>query len=141
MPTMKCPFNTLIPLMDGIKEKTDIILVDFHAEATSEKITMGYFLDGWASLVFGTHTHVQTADERILDKGTAYITDLGMTGPHDGVIGVDRDIIIETMVTKRPKRFEVAKGRVQINGVIVEIDDLSHHVIAIERLYESYERP
>ncbi len=141
MPSMNCPFNTISPLMDEIKKKADIILVDFHAEATSEKVAMGYFLDGWASLVFGTHTHVQTADERILEKGTAYITDLGMTGPRDGVIGVDRQIIIETMVTKRPKRFEVAKGPVQINGIILEIDNLNHHVIGIERLYQVYERP
>ena len=125
--------------METLKATSDLVIIDFHAEATSEKIAFGYFMDGWATAVYGTHTHVQTADERILAGGTAYITDIGMTGPIDGVIGVDRQIILETMLTKRPSRFETATGTVQINGIILAIDEIENKVTNITRLYETYE--
>jgi len=139
MPNLDCPFNTMVPLMETLKESADLVIIDFHAEATSEKIAFGYFMDGWATAVYGTHTHVQTADERILEGGTAYITDIGMTGPIDGVIGVDRQIIIDTMLTKRPNRFVTATGNVQINGIILTIDEIENKVSKITRLYETYE--
>ena len=139
MPSLNCPFNAMMPLMDELKNAADLLLIDFHAEATSEKIAFGYFMDGVATAVYGTHTHVQTADERILAGGTAYITDIGMTGPLDGVIGVDRQIIIDSMLTKRPNRFVTATGAVQINGIILEIDELENKVNKITRLYKTYE--
>ncbi|WP_414732001.1 TIGR00282 family metallophosphoesterase [Acetobacterium carbinolicum] len=138
MPNLNCPFNTMAPLMGTLKSSADLVLIDFHAEATSEKIAFGYFMDSWATAVYGTHTHVQTADERILEGGTAYITDIGMTGPIDGVIGVDRQIIIDTMLTKRPSRFVTATGNVQINGIILAIDEIENKVSKITRLYETY---
>lgn len=140
MPNLNCPFNTILPLMDQLKNTADLILIDFHAEATSEKIAFGYFMDGFATAVYGTHTHVQTADERILKQGTAYITDIGMTGPLDGVIGVEKEIIVDSMLTKRPNRFVTATGSVQINGIILEIDELENKVSKITRLYETYEQ-
>ncbi len=139
MPNLLCPFNTMVPLRETLKESADLVIIDFHAEATSEKIAFGYFMDSWATAVFGTHTHVQTADERILEGGTAYITDIGMTGPIDGVIGVDRQIIMDTMLTKRPNRFVTATGNVQINGIILAIDEIENKVSKITRLYEIYE--
>jgi len=139
MPNLECPFNAMKPLMGDINDAADIIIIDFHAEATSEKIAFGYYMDGIATAVYGTHTHVQTADERLLPKGTAYITDIGMTGPLDGVIGVDKEIILENMLTKRPVRFVTAKGNVQINGIILEISESDNKVTAITRFYETYE--
>lgn len=139
MPNLNCPFNTMMPLMETLRSSADLVIIDFHAEATSEKIAFGYFMDGWATAVYGTHTHVQTADERILAGGTAYITDIGMTGPIDGVIGVDRQIILDTMLTKRPSRFVTATGNVQINGIILTIDEIENKVTKITRLYETYE--
>lgn len=139
MPNLDCPFNRIVPLRETLKAAADLIIIDFHAEATSEKIAFGYFLDGWATAVYGTHTHVQTADERILAGGTAYITDIGMTGPLDGVIGVERQIIIDTMLTKRPSRFVTATGKVQINGIILAIDEIENKVTKITRLYQTYE--
>lgn len=138
MPNLDCPFNRIAPLRETLKAAADLIIIDFHAEATSEKIAFGYFLDGWATAVYGTHTHVQTADERILAGGTAYITDIGMTGPLDGVIGVERQIIIDTMLTKRPSRFVTATGKVQINGIILAIDEIENKVTKITRLYQTY---
>lgn len=139
MPSLNCPFNAMLPIMEELKKSSDLILIDFHAEATSEKIAFGYFMDGYATAVYGTHTHVQTADERILQEGTAYITDIGMTGPLDGVIGVDKQIIIDNMLTKRPNRFVTATGAVQINGIILEIDEIENKVSKITRLYKTYE--
>ncbi|WKY46545.1 TIGR00282 family metallophosphoesterase [Eubacteriaceae bacterium ES3] len=139
MPSLNCPFNTIKPLMESIKDQADIIIVDFHAEATSEKIAMGYFLDGWATVVYGTHTHVQTADGRLLENQTAYITDVGMTGPIDGVIGVEKEIILETMLNKRPKRFETANGAVQVNGIVVSIDHETNLAKSIQRVYKVFE--
>ncbi|KNZ41666.1 TIGR00282 family metallophosphoesterase [Acetobacterium bakii] len=139
MPNLSCPFSSIQALMDDIKDTADLFIIDFHAEATSEKIAFGYYMDGIATAVYGTHTHVQTADERLLPQGTAYITDIGMTGPLDGVIGVDKEIVLETMITKRPKRFVTATGKVQINGIILEISDVDGKATAITRFYETYE--
>ncbi len=117
-----CPFDAAVRELEKIKKETDTILVDFHAEATSEKIAMGYFLDGKVSAVVGTHTHVQTADEKILPGKTAYITDVGMTGAYTSVIGMDKEIILKRFTTGMPQRFEPAEGSGQLNGVIITTD-------------------
>ncbi len=122
MDSLDCPFRVSLREISKMSEETNIIVVDFHAEATSEKIAMGWFLDGKVSAVIGTHTHVQTADERILPNGTAYISDVGMTGAMDSVIGIDKHIVIEKFLTCIPKRFEVAKRDIRLNGVIIDID-------------------
>jgi hypothetical protein len=116
------PFRAADAEVAELRRRTPIIMVDFHAEATSEKIAMGWHLDGRVSAMAGTHTHVQTADERILPGGTAYITDIGMTGPRDGVIGMDREVILEHFRSGLPSRFTVAGGLMQLNGVAVEVD-------------------
>lgn len=140
MNNMDSPFPVLDEVIMELVEKSDVLLVDFHAEATSEKLACGFYLDGTASAVVGTHTHVQTADNRILPGGTAYITDLGMTGPLNGILGVDRNIIMETMVTKIPKRYEIDLKRPwQINGVLIDVDGNSGRARRIERLYRIYE--
>jgi calcineurin-like phosphoesterase len=108
--------------------------VDMHAEATSEKLAMGWHLDGAVTAVVGTHTHVQTADEQLLPHGTAYITDVGMTGPHDGIIGVERDPVINRFLTGLPARFESAKGRPMFHGVVIEADPSTGRATAITRL-------
>ena len=117
-----------------LKEQTDIIFVDIHAEATSEKMAMGWFLDGRVSAVLGTHTHIQTADEKILPKGTAYITDAGMTGAYYSVLGMDRKMIVDRFVTKLPQKFTLADGGAQFNGVVLDIDEASGKSRGITRL-------
>lgn len=134
MNPLDCPFRTADREIKKLKQYTNIIFVDFHAEATSEKIAMGLYLDGKVSAVVGTHTHVQTADNKILPKGTAYITDLGMTGPVNSILGVESDKIIEKFLTQLPVRFKVAKGPAQINGVVIDIDKMSGKAISIERI-------
>ena len=129
-----CPFMAAEKEIRKLSKDTKIILVDMHAEATSEKIAIGRFLDGRASAVFGTHTHVQTADERVLPRGTAYITDLGMTGPQDSVIGRKVDVIIEHFITCMPAKFEIAENDMELQGVIVEIDEATGKALSIERL-------
>jgi metallophosphoesterase (TIGR00282 family) len=129
------PFRVARAEVERLRRETPFILVDFHAEATSEKIAMGYYLDGQVTAVVGTHTHVQTADERVLPGGTAYITDVGMTGPRDGVIGVDREAILQRFLTQLPIRFEVATGPVQFSAVVVEADS-SGRATAIRRIHE-----
>ncbi|MFC0271376.1 TIGR00282 family metallophosphoesterase [Metabacillus herbersteinensis] len=129
-----CPFGKADELIEEARKRTSLIFVDFHAEATSEKQAMGWYLDGRVSAVVGTHTHTQTADNRILEQGTAYITDVGMTGPYDGILGVDRDLIIKRFKTNLPIRFEVANGRTQLNGVVVEIDEKTGNAKKIERV-------
>jgi 2',3'-cyclic-nucleotide 2'-phosphodiesterase len=136
MDPIDCPFIAAEREIAKIDRAKKIILVDMHAEATSEKIAMGRFLDGRVSAVFGTHTHVQTADEKIFPKGTAYITDLGMTGPHDSVIGRRHDAIVEHFLTGMPKKFEVADKDVELNGALVTIDDESGKALSIERVRE-----
>ncbi|MBQ8525632.1 MAG: TIGR00282 family metallophosphoesterase [Clostridia bacterium] len=129
-----CPFRAAEAEIERLREKTDFILVDFHAEATSEKIAMGYYLDGKAACVYGTHTHVQTADETILPKGTAYITDIGMTGAIHSVLGVSKDIIIERFLTSLPQKFEHANGKAKLCGIILTIDESTNKCTAIKRL-------
>ncbi|MGI6128706.1 MAG: TIGR00282 family metallophosphoesterase [bacterium] len=131
---LDCPFRSIDALLPEIRPQSDIIIIDFHAEATSEKIAFGWYVDGRSSLVFGTHTHVQTADERILTNGTGYITDIGMTGPRDGVLGVDRGIIIERFLSQLPARFNLASGDVEIMGVWADIDPVTGRTLRIERL-------
>lgn len=131
-----CPFRTGQREVERLRKETPVILVDMHAEATSEKIAMGWFLDGQVSAVVGTHTHVQTADERILPKGTAYLTDLGMTGPYDSVIGRRVDQILERFLTGLPRKFDVPETNVILCGVILEIDAKSGRAERIERIQE-----
>lgn len=128
------PFEKIAGVVKKLQEEVNVIVVDFHAEATSEKIAMGYFLDGKVSALVGTHTHVQTADETILEKGTAYITDLGMTGPFSGVIGRNKNAILERFITQMPTRFEMAENDVRINGVIVDIDEETGKARSIKRV-------
>lgn len=135
MQPLDCPFATAEKIVAQMKNQCDIILVDFHAEATSEKISLGYFLDGKVTAVVGTHTHVQTADERILPQGTAYITDLGMVGILDSVIGLEISSVVDKFVTCRVGKFLVPeKGACIYFGVIVEIDDATNQPKSIERL-------
>ncbi|MGO9379603.1 MAG: TIGR00282 family metallophosphoesterase [Dissulfurispiraceae bacterium] len=134
MNTLDCPFRTTKAALQKIKESAKIIIIDFHAEATSEKLAFGYYVDGHVSAVIGTHTHVQTADERILLGGTAYITDVGMTGPNTGVIGIEKEQIIDRFLTNMPKKFNVAEGKATLSAVVIEIDDDSGRATAIQRL-------
>ena len=131
---LECPFRTARKILAEIKKSTDIIVVDLHAEATSEKMAMGFFLDGEASVVFGTHTHIQTADDKVLPKGTAYITDLGMTGPYDSIIGQNKEQIIQRFLTSIPVRFEVAQDDVYLCGVVVDVDDKTGKARSINRV-------
>lgn len=128
------PFKVVLTEIEKVKKDATIVFVDFHAEATSEKVAMGWHLDGRATVVVGTHTHVQTADERLLLQGTAYITDVGMTGPHDGVIGVERHAIVTKFLTGMPQRFETARDNPRLNGVIVDADEHTGRATAISRL-------
>jgi len=128
------PFAAAVREVEALRGKARVVIVDVHAEATSEKVAMGWHLDGRVTGVFGTHTHVQTADERILPKGTAYITDAGMTGPHDSIIGVTTEIALTRFVTGMPAKFESATGPGRLNGVIVTADQATGRATAIERL-------
>ena len=129
-----CPYNAVDRILSKIQTQADIVFVDFHAEATSEKIAMGYYLDGRASCCFGTHTHVVTADERILPKGTAYITDIGMTGAHHSVIGRKIEGVLKSFRTQMPVPFEVATEDVKMNGIIVTVDSNTKKAESIERI-------
>src|SRR5688572_6713900 len=128
------PFQVVLREIEALRGRTKIIVVDFHAEATSEKVAMGWHLDGKATLVVGTHTHVQTADERILPKGTAYLTDAGMTGPHDSIIGMETDPSLARFLTSMPSRFEPASANPRLNGVVVEADEKTGRALAITRI-------
>ena len=128
------PFAIVLREIEAVKREASIVFVDFHAEATSEKVAMGWHLDGRATAVVGTHTHVQTADERVLPKGTAYITDVGFTGPHDSIIGVDRDAALTRFLTQMPQRFETATENPRLNGVVVTCDPATGRASAIERV-------
>lgn len=127
------PFSAADRELGKLPEQTKVILVDMHAEATSEKLAMGWYLDGRVSAVVGTHTHVATADERILPGGTAYITDVGMTGPHDSVIGMEKGVVIKRFLDGMPARFEVATGDIQMNAVLIEVDSVSGRAVSIAR--------
>jgi len=139
LPPLDCPFRAADELVKQLSQETPLIFVDFHAEATSEKIALGFYLDGRVSAVVGTHTHVQTSDERILPGGTAYITDVGMTGPRDSVLGMQTDIVVKKFLTQLPVRFEVAEGTAQLNGVILELDEITGKAVKIERVFDIIE--
>ncbi|TYQ15799.1 UNVERIFIED_CONTAM: hypothetical protein Cloal_2289 [Acetivibrio alkalicellulosi] len=139
MDSIDCPFKAAEREIEHLKNFVKIIVIDMHAEATSEKHALAWHLDGKVSCVLGTHTHVQTADERILPFGTGYITDVGMTGPYDGIIGVERERVINKFITHMPTRFEVAHGKVQFNGAYLEIDEKTGKTLKIERIFEVLE--
>lgn len=128
------PFKRVLEEIDALEGRTRVIFVDFHAEATSEKVAMGWHLDGKVTAVVGTHTHVQTADERILPGGTAYLTDAGMTGPHDGVIGVEKAPVLDKFLRGMPVRMETATGNPRLNGVLVTADEATGKAVAVKRL-------
>jgi hypothetical protein len=139
MNNLDCPFRCADVLVADLRRQTPIILVDFHAEATSEKVAMGHYLDGRVSAVVGTHTHVQTADEQILSGGTAYLTDAGMTGSLDAVIGIRKELAIERFLTQLPVRFEVAKKDPVLCGVLFTIDEETGRAQAVQRIFEKIE--
>jgi len=128
------PFQKAAQEMEALKKQAKVVIVDMHGEASSEKTAMGVFLDGSASAVFGTHTHVPTCDHRILAKGTAYITDLGMTGPYDSVIGVEKELILQRFITGMPSRFETAKGDPRFAAAVIDVDEATGRARAIERM-------
>ncbi|MBI5847678.1 MAG: TIGR00282 family metallophosphoesterase [Nitrospirae bacterium] len=138
MTPLDCPFRTAQTEIETLQKDTKIIIVDLHAEATSEKVAFGYFVDGKVSAVIGTHTHVQTADEKILSNGTAYITDVGMTGPAYSVIGIDVDQIIRRFLTGMPDRFETAQGPGILSAVVIDIDKDSGKATGIQRVMLNY---
>ena len=137
MPPLENPFRLAAEEVKKLREQTKIIFVDFHAEATSEKIAFARFLDGQVSAVVGTHTHVQTADEQIFPGGTAYLTDSGFTGPHESVLGREIEPVIKRFLTSMPQRFEVAKERVILHGALIEIDDATGKALKIQRVRET----
>jgi len=134
MEALECPFRTTRQAIEALAKETKVIIVDIHAEATSEKAALGWYLDGKASCVLGTHTHIQTADEKILPDGCAYITDVGMTGPLDSVIGRRIEDVLERFITGVPTRFEVATDNVQLQGAVVEIDNDTGKAKSITRI-------
>ena len=134
-----CPFRAMDKLLAELKHKPPVIIVDFHAEATSEKIAMGRYLDGRVSAVLGTHTHVGTIDAQLLPQGTAYVTDIGMTGPIDSVIGDDAEAVLRRFLTMMPHRLSVGKGKTIFNAVVVRVDDNSGRAISIDRIYHEVE--
>lgn len=136
MDSVDCPFRTADTLLQGLSRRASTVLVDMHAEATSEKAAMGWYLSGRVSAVVGSHTHVQTADERLLPGGTAFITDAGMCGPVDSVIGLDKDVAIRRFVSRMPSRSEVARGRVALHGVLIDVDPATGRATAIRRFRE-----
>ncbi len=138
MQAVDCPFAVARKEIKKIRQETHNIFIDIHAEATSEKIALGWYLDGTVTGIFGSHTHVQTADEKVLPRGTAYITDAGMTGPFDSVIGRRKEEILERFITQMPTRFQMAEDDVRINGAIVTFDEKKGTASGIERLEEKY---
>jgi len=136
MASLDCPFRTADALLERLKEEgeSNVIIVDFHAEATSEKQALGWYLDGRVSAVFGTHTHVGTVDAKILPNGTAYLTDVGMTGPTNSVIGSDKDAVLERFLTSMPNRLSVADGPCTLNSVLVDVDEKTGKASLIERI-------
>ena len=134
MNPIDCPFRKADEIVQELRRETPIVVVDMHSEATSEVMALGWYLDGRVSAVVGTHRHVQTADERVLPGGTAYITDLGLTGPTDGVIGVDRDQIIQRFLNQMPIRFETAKGPAALQGAVIVVEPETGRATSIRRL-------
>ena len=139
MGDIDCPFRAMDKLLAELKHKPPIIIVDFHAEATSEKMAMGQYLDGRVSAVLGTHTHVGTIDAQLLPLGTAYVTDIGMTGPVDSIIGDDAEAVIRRFLTGMPHRLSVGKGKTMFNAVMVRVDEDSGRAISIDRIYREVE--
>ncbi len=138
MPQVDCPFQRFDEILEEVRKETRNIIVDFHAEASSEKMAMGWYLDGRVSIVFGTHTHIQTSDSRILHKGTGYITDIGMTGAHDGIIGMTVGSVLPKFLTGLPSRFEVCEDNIRLNGLEIELDT-DGTCISVERIDVSME--
>lgn len=142
LPAIDNPFHKVDELIVQAKSRTNIIFIDFHGEATSEKQAMGWYTDGRVSAVVGTHTHIQTADERILPGGTAYITDVGMTGPYDGILGMDRESVMKRFLTSMPVRFDITgNGNNQLNGIVVTIDVKTGKAKEIERILINDDHP
>ncbi len=139
MSNFDCPFRAMDQLLAEIKPKPPIIIVDFHAEATSEKVAMGRYLDGRVSAVLGTHTHVGTIDAQLLPQGTAYVTDIGMTGPSNSVIGDDTEAVLQRFLTIIPHRLSVGQGKTMFNAILVRIDDESGKAMSIDRIYQEVE--
>jgi len=139
--SVNCPFRALEAIVEEIKKETPVIIVDMHAEATSEKVAIGHFIDGRVSALFGTHTHIQTADEKVLPKGTAYITDLGMTGPCDSVIGQNKENIIQRFLTSLPIRFSVAQDDVKLHGAVIDVDEVTGKARSIVRIQRALVAP
>jgi 2',3'-cyclic-nucleotide 2'-phosphodiesterase len=140
MDPIECPFRTMDKILKEIPSSVPI-LVDFHAEATSEKQALAWYLDGKVSFVVGTHTHVQTADERILPGGTGYLTDVGMVGPYDGIIGMEKEGVIKKFITQLPVRFGVAKGRYQFNALLIDLDKQNKKVVQMRRFRIDEDNP
>jgi metallophosphoesterase (TIGR00282 family) len=134
MPALDCPFRKADELFHQVPDDTRIRIVDFHAEATSEKQALGWYLDGRATAVLGTHTHVPTADEKVLLQGTAYISDLGMTGPYESVIGMEREAVIQKFLDQLPTRFEVANGDVRLSAALLDVDPKTGRALSISRV-------
>ncbi|MGD1155949.1 MAG: TIGR00282 family metallophosphoesterase [Terriglobia bacterium] len=134
MPAIDCPFRKADALLHGIPPEVKIRIVDMHAEATSEKQAMGWYLDGRVTAVLGTHTHIPTADETVLPQGTAYLTDLGMTGPYESIIGMERQAVIQKFLDQLPTRFEVAKGDVRLSAALLEADPQTGRALSISRI-------
>jgi metallophosphoesterase (TIGR00282 family) len=141
LPPLECPFRTADQLVEEAKKRTRLIFVDFHAEATSEKQALAWYLDGKVSAVVGTHTHVQTGDERILPGGTGYLTDVGMCGPQDGILGMEREAVIKKFLTQLPVRFEVASGASQLNAVVFTLDGATGLTRQVERIRIDADHP
>lgn len=139
MSNFDCPFRAMDKLLAELQPSPPVIIVDFHAEATSEKMAMGRYLDGRVSAVLGTHTHVGTIDAQLLPQGTAYVTDIGMTGPTDSIIGDETDAVLQRFLTIIPNRLSVGKGKVMFNAVLVRVDDESGKATSIERVYREVE--
>jgi metallophosphoesterase (TIGR00282 family) len=141
LPPSDCPFRTVEQIVEQVRKRTPYIFVDMHAEATSEKQAMGWFLNGKVSAVVGTHTHVQTADERILPGGTAYLSDVGMVGPRDSILGMEREAVLKKFLTGLPVRFEVAMVKPQLNGVIIDIEKNTGRATSIQRVLIDEDHP
>lgn len=136
MEPLDCPFRAFDQLYQEVRAATPLVVVDFHAEITSEKAALAHYADGRASLVYGTHTHVQTADERVLPGGTGFISDIGMTGPEDSILGVAKELVLERFLTHMPVRFEIAPGPALLCGVLAELDDSTGKAISVTRIQE-----
>ncbi|MCF6137182.1 TIGR00282 family metallophosphoesterase [Pseudalkalibacillus berkeleyi] len=141
MPPLDCPFQKADEIIEKVRSRTPYIFVDFHAEATSEKQAMGWYLDGRVSAVVGTHTHVQTSDNRVLTGGTAYISDVGMTGPYDGILGMSKEAVLKKFLTNLPVRFEVENGREQLSGVVIDLHKETGLAKSIKRIQINEDHP